>query len=309
MVLGPDGNLWFTETNVYKIAKVTPAGAITEYPIPMNNGNVAPRSITKGPDGALWFTSEAEVGRITTSGSITSIPPGASLTGEYTILTGPDGNLYYSGGPNNSGLIVQQQTSGPYVRFSAPAFPGATDNFQPSPFGLAVGVDQGIWFTNIGFGTGYLGRMSTSGAFSSYEMPAALANSVSYAIVSDAASGALYFLASNPSYTNSSYLVRSTTAGSINIVSTGSLSVAFDDESNLLVGPDGNIWSSTPYSVYSVPAAGGTPCFIGAESGPVRALTIGSDGNVWYLDPTNNVVGRFNIPSTPALRRARHGSK
>jgi virginiamycin B lyase len=31
---GPDGNAWFVETEVEKIARVTPGGAITEFPVP-----------------------------------------------------------------------------------------------------------------------------------------------------------------------------------------------------------------------------------------------------------------------------------
>jgi streptogramin lyase len=304
MALGPDGNLWFTENSAKKIGKVTPTGTITEYAIPPNGGNIFPESITNGPDGALWFTSGSEVGRITTAGSLTSLPPEASLIGFYAIVTGPDGNLYYSGGPNNNGSIVQQNPSGPYVRFSAPAFPGAVDGFQPDTYGLAVGADHGIWFTNQGFGPGYLGRMSTSGAFTSYAMPSTVATSVTYDIISNPADGDLYFLAFAPSTSNNSYLVRSTTSGVMNVLTPPS-GPFFDNESNLIVGPDGNIWSSTPDAVYSVPTSGGAACFIGQAGGPIRALTVGSDGNVWFLVPSTNMVGRFNIPSEPLLRRVR----
>jgi virginiamycin B lyase len=303
MALGPDGNLWFTENSAKKIGKITPSGTITEYTIPPDGGNIFPESIAVGPDGALWFTTGSELGRITTSGSLTTLPAEASLLGMYAIVTGPDGNLYYSGGPDDNGYIVQQNPSGPYVRFSAPAFPGSPFNTLPDTYGLAVGVDHGIWFTNIGSGTGYLGRMSTSGAFASYAMPSTVANSVTYDIISNPADGELYFLASNPNITNGTYVVRSSTAGVMNVV-TGPGGPYFDFESNLIVGPDGNIWSSTPYAVYSQPTNGGTACLIGQATGPIRALTIGSDGNVWFLEPSNNLVGRFNIPSTPLLRRA-----
>jgi virginiamycin B lyase len=308
MVLGPDGNLWFTENAGKKIGKITPTGTIAEYTIPPNGGNIFPESITVGPDGALWFTTGSELGRITTSGSLTTLPPEASLIGLYAIVTGPDGNLYYSGGPNGNGYIVQQNPSGPYQRFTAPAFPGSPGNMLPSPYGLAVGTDHGIWFTNQGFGTGYLGRMSTIGAFTRYAMPSTVANSVTYDIISNPADGDLYFLAFAPSTSNNSYLVRSTTAGMMNVV-TGPGGPFFDNESNLIVGPDGNIWSSTPDAVYSVPTSGGTACLIGQAGGPIRALTVGSDGNVWFLLPSTNMVGRFNIPSVPLLRRTRHGSK
>jgi len=61
---GPDGNLWFTErfgscsapliAGCSKIARITTAGVITEFPVPTPGGG--PIGITAGPDGALWFT-------------------------------------------------------------------------------------------------------------------------------------------------------------------------------------------------------------------------------------------------------------
>jgi streptogramin lyase len=54
MTTGPDGNLWFVEFNGNAIGRITPRGAITEFPLP--TGNSGPSSITTGPDGALWFT-------------------------------------------------------------------------------------------------------------------------------------------------------------------------------------------------------------------------------------------------------------
>jgi streptogramin lyase len=53
---GPDGNLWFTEERGNQIGRITPAGTVTEFPIP--NGNSQPAGITAGPDGNLWFTEQ-----------------------------------------------------------------------------------------------------------------------------------------------------------------------------------------------------------------------------------------------------------
>src|SRR5215467_2422810 len=56
-----------------KIGRITPAGEITEYPLPANTLAGAP-GITVGPDGALWFTlfGANQIGRITTAGVITT---------------------------------------------------------------------------------------------------------------------------------------------------------------------------------------------------------------------------------------------
>jgi virginiamycin B lyase len=48
---GPDGNLWFMETNANQIGRITPTGTITEYPVPTTSS--APSFIAPGPDGYL----------------------------------------------------------------------------------------------------------------------------------------------------------------------------------------------------------------------------------------------------------------
>src|SRR5260370_13554660 len=51
---GPDGNLWFTESQANKIGKITPSRTITEYQIPTSGSH--PDGITSGPDGNLSLT-------------------------------------------------------------------------------------------------------------------------------------------------------------------------------------------------------------------------------------------------------------
>ncbi|HEX8036911.1 MAG TPA: SMP-30/gluconolactonase/LRE family protein [Ktedonobacterales bacterium] len=60
----PDGNLWFVERSTNRIGRITPTGAITEFPVPTHNAGLY--SITAGPDGNLWFTERTagKIGRI-----------------------------------------------------------------------------------------------------------------------------------------------------------------------------------------------------------------------------------------------------
>jgi sugar lactone lactonase YvrE len=64
---GPDGNLWFTESAVNKIGRISPRGTITEFPVPTTGSG--PDGITAGPNGNLWFTEYDgnKIGRITSS--------------------------------------------------------------------------------------------------------------------------------------------------------------------------------------------------------------------------------------------------
>src|SRR5712691_10941227 len=92
ITLGPDGNMWFTESNSGKVAKVTPAGGITEFRTPTPS---FPYDITAGPGGNVWFT-EGATGKlvvITPSGHIREVTfPLFDAAGG--IATGPDGNIW-----------------------------------------------------------------------------------------------------------------------------------------------------------------------------------------------------------------------
>src|SRR3954471_17183223 len=70
ITLGPDGNMWFTETAANQIGRIDPKGNITEFVIPQVFSS--PVDIIKGADGALWFTEASGfpqgIGRVTTNG-------------------------------------------------------------------------------------------------------------------------------------------------------------------------------------------------------------------------------------------------
>jgi len=65
---GPDGSLWFSgDTNfdgTNTLGRITTAGAITEYSIPIQGPNHG-FSITQGPDSNLWFAADSNlIGRL-----------------------------------------------------------------------------------------------------------------------------------------------------------------------------------------------------------------------------------------------------
>ena len=69
IIVGPDGNLWFTEGNGNRIGKITTSGGITEFAVPTPFSN--PSGIVVGGDGNLWFTDTSGnyVGKITPAGA------------------------------------------------------------------------------------------------------------------------------------------------------------------------------------------------------------------------------------------------
>lgn len=98
---GGDGNVWFANQNSDLIGKITPAGVVTEYPIPPTNPVhfAQTRGIALGPDGNVWFAeyNGARIGRITPAGVVTEFNSGMSVNPRPRGITpGPDGALWFT---------------------------------------------------------------------------------------------------------------------------------------------------------------------------------------------------------------------
>ncbi len=103
---GPDGAIWFCEDDRISgqitrgaIGRITPAGAVTSYPVPQGT---IPTSISAGPDGTIWValnstqsSRHAQLMRIAPgSGTMTLYPLPDGFVGQP--IAGPDGNLWFS---------------------------------------------------------------------------------------------------------------------------------------------------------------------------------------------------------------------
>jgi sugar lactone lactonase YvrE len=184
---GPDGNLWFAEDAANRIARITPAGNITEFPVPTASSR--PSGIVGGPDGNLWFTEFAgnKVGQITTSGSITEFTIPTSGSSPDDIEVGPDGNLWFTEffGPG----IGRITTAGAITEFTIPTSGSL-------PIGIKAGPDGNLWFSE--WQVNQIGRISTSGTFT--EFPIATPNT-GPAIVAAGPDGNLWFSQEHPNGT------------------------------------------------------------------------------------------------------------
>ncbi len=74
IALGPDGNIWCSEGDIDRLARVTPDGRVSELGVGMTPGS-GPLSIVER-DGALWFSqaSGGRVARMTLDGTVTEFP-------------------------------------------------------------------------------------------------------------------------------------------------------------------------------------------------------------------------------------------
>jgi virginiamycin B lyase len=183
IVAGPDGALWFTEQAGNRIGRITPAGRVTEYPLPSGQvvqcGQLCPGDITVGPDGALWFVNMQlagvpGIGRVATNGRMTfySLP---ARSVPDSITTGPDGNLWFVEyrGPG----LGRVTPEGAVTEFTVPGLPASGAVLAA----IAPGPDGAVWFT-IGPGLGdlspaattrpgQLGRIAPDGSVTLYTPP------------------------------------------------------------------------------------------------------------------------------------------
>jgi len=116
---GPDGNLWLVElggvmdgiaVDGNRVARVTPDGVITEFPIPSVGGT--PINIAAGPDGNVWYTKGTAIGRVTMAGEITEFPIATGAARAVGISAGSDRqppdrlvNRLYVTDPVNSRIV------------------------------------------------------------------------------------------------------------------------------------------------------------------------------------------------------------
>ncbi|HKI33564.1 MAG TPA: Ig-like domain-containing protein [Gemmataceae bacterium] len=296
---GPDGNLWFSEDSVNKIAEFNPATpqSSTEFTVPAADGDLS--GLTAGPDGNLWFT-------VNQANMIGEINPATHVVNEFPIPTagsnptamtvGPDGNLWFT------------ELDGNKIGEFNPATPQTINEFTiPSantePAGITAGPDGNVWFVESAIESppqqdgNRIGEVNlATGAISEFPIPTS--NSEPGQIVAGP-DGNLWFSES-----------QGHKIGEINPVTDainefpvpsakGNLSGA------LTIGPDNNLWFSEAGKIgkfnvathavkeFAVPTAGGDPSI----------LTAGPDGNLWYTkaDPGNTIGEVALVPAISAL--------
>ena len=106
IALGADGKIWFAETATHKIASISPAGTITEYPIGSAGG---PSAVATGTDGNLWFGASGGIGQFGVGA------PAASVTAPSVIGADGVGVPQTCGGDVWSTWAGEQPSHGAYV--------------------------------------------------------------------------------------------------------------------------------------------------------------------------------------------------
>jgi virginiamycin B lyase len=144
---------WFTEQGASKVARMTPTGNITEFPLP--TAGTYPLGIAPGNTGRFWFCERTgkALGEIIDDGDLsTIIEHPLKGTGPFEIALGPDNHVWFT--EVDSGQIgVVANINGPILEFD---IPNAATNRHPAA--IARGVGQTLWFGE--FAGGRIGRIS-----------------------------------------------------------------------------------------------------------------------------------------------------
>lgn len=205
---GFSGDLWFTEREANRVAKITSAGVITEYSVP--TASSLPEGIATVGGGDAWFTefNANKIGHVTSAGVFEefSIPtPGSGPRG---IIAGPTGGYWFTeyfgnkiGFISNTGAITEfpipTPGSGPlhidwvttdrlwFTESAADKIASITVNGGvitefPAPSGaglgrIATGYD-GIDFVDMWFvesNTDKVGKISSTGSITEFNLQGA----------------------------------------------------------------------------------------------------------------------------------------
>jgi virginiamycin B lyase len=286
LVLGPDGNIWFTERTTNKIGRISASnpGTIDEFPT-VGNG---PDIITVGPDGALWFTelNSTSIGRIAPGASPTATSyDSLAIAAPRGIAVGPDNNLWVTDAGGATEVVIVSPAG---TKVDAVALPPGFD-----PRNIARGPDGNMWVA--GFNTQNFARITTAGTptldpAAGYPAP----GGVTPMDLIAGNDGNIWYTAQGTT------VGRMTTAGAaMNFTSQGV------DPFGITIGPDGAVWFAEfqADAVGRVDASGNTTHVTGmtAGAGP-RYVTGGPGDTLWFTEDNGNRVGRvtgIDLPQPP----------
>jgi virginiamycin B lyase len=284
IIAGPDGAMWFIEALGNKVARVSRAGAFTEYLIPTPRAyNTVETGITVGPDGSIWLTEPLanKIARLTLEGQFTefAIPtPGAYPTG---ITTGPQGGIWFV--ESSTKRIGKITTGGEITEFTI----GDTGPYGNEPQQITGGPDGNLWFTGL---SGNIWRLTPTGQVTQYPVPSGWA-----ADITTGPDGNLWFVDESG---GKPYIGKMTPSGKVTeypipedgipqayplfiAAGNGKLWFSMDSFGAFL----GSVTTTGVFAEFTLP---GFPNQGGSDT---SGLAVGPDGNIWYtIGETDQVV-------------------
>jgi virginiamycin B lyase len=298
---GPDGNLWFTDTDASAIGRITPDGTVNLFPI---GPGKRPYAIVAGADGNLWFTEMAvdKIGVVT---------PFGQLIHEYTvpgvephpagITAAPNGDIWFThegtgeNVTNSVGRITLDGFITSYELYPCACF----------PIGIATGADGNLWATEElgvfdGASPGTIDRITPDGQTID-RFPIKVVENQPGHLPGLIAPGPDHNLWFSEYAADVHKLGRISLAGEITEFE---LPGTVTNSVGIATGPNGMLWvtQGDAGDLLMVTPDGQVRMNIPTHASPA-VLTTGPDGNLWFTVPGNSEVARVNMtsPSTSVV--------
>ncbi len=279
IVLGPDGNMWFAEYGRDKIGQITPSGVITEFDT--FTPGCGPVGVTVGYDAYVWYTciNLPRIGKVIATPFV--VDYAVPVTPAGPIVSGPDGQLWYSDANGDVGLfdIVANAQSGLLVNAGGGSF-----------YGLTSGADGNVWILDRPQNAIRKTTHSSDGF-----------HSLSNSLTTPAASPYL------PTWCLGGVWVTDTAANKLAFF-TPDVGPLFETQlptpngmpEGIACGPDSSIWYTAPganklgrrhdgIEEFDVPTPNAIP----------YGIAIGADGSVWFTENVAGKIGRIQFTSAP----------
>ena len=288
---GPDGNLWFTDTDSSMIGRITPSGDVMEFDI---GSGKKPYGIVTGADGNLWFTEELnnKIGVMDTDGNLLHEYYAPAVDARPAGITaGPDGNIWFvemgSGEDitNAVGRVTLDGTVTVFPLFGCACF----------PIGVTTGPDGNLWATEElgaynGDSTGTIDRITPDGkTIDRYPVPL-VSGTESHlpAFIAAGPDGNVWFTEYNAS------LHRIGRVKPNGHITEFTLPGDFTNSASITTGPDGRLWI-TQADAGDIAVVRSSGAFV--KSFPTHheptGITIGPDGNMWFALSLDGEIGRL----------------
>ena len=279
---GFSGDLWFTEPEFNRVAKITSAGVITEFGVPTPGANPLGIATVGGPDA--WFTefNANKIGHVTSAGVFQEFTIPTLNSGPYGIIPGPTGGYWFTeylgnkiGFINNAGTITEFNIP------TANAFPVGID---------WVTTDR-LWFTETG--TGKVGSITLSGVITEFPVPSGAGGLGRIATGYDGIDFVdMWFVETGADKV--AKIASDGTVTEFNLqggTSPFDLNYAFDG-ATYVPEPDANLIARiNPVGVmfeFQVPTPNAQPFSVPQAGGP--------DGKVWFTERNGRKIGTMTFP-------------